>query len=445
MIPIIALVGHPNVGKSTLFNRLTHTRDAIVDNYSGITRDRKYGHAKWKNYEFIVIDTGGIGSNKDKLASNINQQSLVAIEEADIVLFIVDAQIGLISDDLSIAMHLRKIKKNIFLVANKIDGIDAIKAIVDFSSLNMGKIFPIAASYGRGINILLKAAILPLIKKNIFNISNNIKLINKNKDYSQLLPIKLAIVGSPNVGKSTLTNRILGEERVVVCHMPGTTRDSIYIPMTRAELEYIIIDTAGLRKRSKVIDTIEKYSVIKTLQAIEYAHVVLLVIDANKGITDQDLSLLGFIINSGRSLVIAINKWDSLSYEERDNVKKILDQRLVFIDFARKHFISALYNHNITNIFTSVNEAYRCSTQRISTAKLTRIMRLAVNEHPPPLVLGHRVKPKYAHYGGYNPPIVVIHGHKLKHLPNSYERYLINYFRRALKISGTPIRIKFHE
>lgn len=261
----------------------------------------------------------------------------------------------------------------------------------------------------------------------------------------QDLPIKLAIVGRPNVGKSTLTNRILGEERVVVYDMPGTTRDSIYIPMVRDEREYVLIDTAGVRKRGKVTETVEKFSVIKTLQAIEDANVVLLVIDAREGISDQDLSLLGFILNSGRSLVIAVNKWDGMSEEDREHVKEMLDLRLGFVDFARVHFISALHGSGVGNLFESVQEAYECATRRVNTSMLTKIMQMAVDDHQPPLVRGRRVKLKYAHAGGYNPPIVVIHGNRVSDLADSYKRYLMNYFRRSLNVMGTPIRIQFKE
>ena len=265
-------------------------------------------------------------------------------------------------------------------------------------------------------------------------------------DFNPLdLPIKLAIVGRPNVGKSTLTNRILGEDRVVVYDMPGTTRDSIYIPMERDGRDYVLIDTAGVRKRGKVTDTVEKFSVIKTLQAIEDANVVMLVIDAHQGISDQDLSLLGFILNSGRSLVIVVNKWDGLSQEIREQVKETLDFRLGFIDFARVHFISALHGSGVGNLFESVTEAYDCSTRRVNTSMLTRIMNMAIDDHQPPLIRGRRVKLKYAHAGGYNPPIVVIHGNQVKDLPDSYKRYLMNYFRRSLDVMGTPIRIQFKE
>ncbi len=458
MIPVVALVGRPNVGKSTLFNRLTHTRDALVADFPGLTRDRNYGRAEWKGHEFIVIDTGGIDGTKEGIEAGMAGQSLIAIEEADIVLFIVDGRAGLLAADKGIAKHLRSREKTTVIVANKTDGIDVNSAIGDFYSLGMGKIVPISASRGRAINSLLRQILLPLVsngsavaeeddKDKFFTWSEAKVLMPKKEEpfCSKSLAIKLAIVGRPNVGKSTLTNRILGKERMVVYDMPGTTRDSIYIPMVRNERKYILIDTAGVRKRSKVTEPIEKFSVIKTLQAIEYANVVLLVIDAREGISDQDLSLLGFILNSGRSLVIAINKWDGLSSEMRGEVKETLDKRLGFIDFARLHFISALHGSGVGNLFKSVNEAYQSATKRISTSLLTYIMRMAVEEHQPPLVRGRRVKPKYAHAGGYNPPIVVIHGTQVKDLPDTYKRYLMNYFRRSLEITGTPIRIQFNE
>ncbi|MGP4123223.1 MAG: ribosome biogenesis GTPase Der [Sodalis sp. (in: enterobacteria)] len=460
MIPVIALIGRPNVGKSTLFNRLTRTHDALVADFPGLTRDRTYGHSEWEGHEFIVIDTGGIYGTKkaDGYITHIAKQSLLAIEEADIVLFIVDGRAGLMAADKAIAKHLRSRQKTTLIVANKTDGIDSDSAVSDFYALGMGDIVPIAASYGRGINGLLKRALLPLVINSLpINAEDEFKpclndkakpLAQKQEEKTfdpQSLPIKLAIVGRPNVGKSTLTNRILGKERVVVYDMPGTTRDSIYIPMARNERAYILIDTAGVRQRGKITETVEKFSLIKTLHAIKDANVVLLVIDARKGISDQDLSLLGFILNSGRSLVIVVNKWDGLSSETRNEVKAALDHHLGFIDFARIHFISALYGSGLSNLFKSVNEAYQCATKRVSTALLTRIMRMAVDEYQPPLVRGRRIKPKYAHAGGYNPPIVVIHGTQVKHLPDNYKRYLMNYFRRSLEIIGTPIRIQFNE
>lgn len=458
MVPVVALVGRPNVGKSTLFNRLTRTRDALVADFPGLTRDRKYGRAEIKGHEYIVIDTGGIDGTEEGVESFMADQSLQAIEEADIVLFLVDARAGAMPADHAIAKHLRSRQKATFLVANKIDGIDADSAISDFYSLGLGDIHPIAASHGRGVSSLIETALEPIFQfkdhdEDNFNedqlppdLSESYDDVDED-DVESLInqPIKVAIVGRPNVGKSTLTNRILGEERVVVYDMPGTTRDSIYIPMTRDEREYVLIDTAGVRKRGKVTQTVEKFSVIKTLQAIEDANVVILVIDAREGISDQDLSLLGFIINSGRSLVIAVNKWDGLSQDIKEQVKATLDDRLDFIDFARLHFISALHGSGVGNLFDSIQEAYECATRRVNTALLTKIMQMAQDDHQPPLVRGRRVKLKYAHAGGYNPPIVVVHGNQVEDLPDSYKRYLMNYFRRSLKIMGTPIRIQFKE
>lgn len=462
MVPVVALVGRPNVGKSTLFNRLTRTRDALVADFPGLTRDRKYGRAETEGREYIVIDTGGIDGTEDGVETLMAEQSLLAIEEADVVLFMVDARAGLMPADKAIAKHLRSREKPTFLVANKTDGLDPDQAVVDFYSLGLGEIHPIAASHGRGVTSLLEQVLLPWMDD-----VDPQEPVDEDEAYwaelaakeageesaeepeddfdPQSLPIKLAIVGRPNVGKSTLTNRILGEDRVVVYDMPGTTRDSIYIPMQRDEREYVLIDTAGVRKRGKITDAVEKFSVIKTLQAIEDANVVLLVIDAREGISDQDLSLLGFILNSGRSLVIVVNKWDGLSQEVKEQVKETLDFRLGFIDFARVHFISALHGSGVGNLFESVREAYDSSTRRVSTAMLTRIMTMAVDDHQPPLVRGRRVKLKYAHAGGYNPPIVVIHGNQVKDLPDSYKRYLMNYFRKSLDVMGTPIRIQFKE
>ncbi|GDB00502.1 ribosome biogenesis GTPase Der [Escherichia coli] len=459
MVPVVALVGRPNVGKSTLFNRLTRTRDALVADFPGLTRDRKYGRAEIEGREFICIDTGGIDGTEDGVETRMAEQSLLAIEEADVVLFMVDARAGLMPADEAIAKHLRSREKPTLLVANKTDGLDPDQAVVDFYALGLGEIYPIAASHGRGVLSLLEHVLLPWMEDLApqeevdedaeywaqFEAEENGEEEEEDDFDPQSLPIKLAIVGRPNVGKSTLTNRILGEERVVVYDMPGTTRDSIYIPMERDGREYVLIDTAGVRKRGKITDAVEKFSVIKTLQAIEDANVVMLVIDAREGISDQDLSLLGFILNSGRSLVIVVNKWDGLSQEVKEQVKETLDFRLGFIDFARVHFISALHGSGVGNLFESVREAYDSSTRRVGTSMLTRIMTMAVEDHQPPLVRGRRVKLKYAHAGGYNPPIVVIHGNQVKDLPDSYKRYLMNYFRKSLDVMGSPIRIQFKE
>ena len=479
MTPVIALVGRPNVGKSTLFNRLTRTRDALVADFPGLTRDRKYGHANIASFDFIVIDTGGIDGTEEGVEEKMAEQSLLAIEEADVVLFLVDARAGLLPADIGIAQYLRQRDKTTVVVANKTDGIDADSHCAEFYQLGLGEVEQIAAAQGRGVTQLIEQVLAPLGEKLNADqaVENEEDFANEeenptasldewdndfdfeNEEDAALLDealaeeqesvldknIKIAIVGRPNVGKSTLTNRILGEERVVVYDMPGTTRDSIYIPMERDGQQYTIIDTAGVRKRGKVNLAVEKFSVIKTLQAIQDANVVLLTIDAREGISDQDLSLLGFILNAGRSLVIVVNKWDGLSQDIKDQVKSELDRRLDFIDFARVHFISALHGSGVGNLFESVQEAYSCATQKTSTSMLTRILRMASDEHQPPLVNGRRVKLKYAHPGGYNPPIIVIHGNQVDRLADSYKRYLSNYFRKSLKIIGSPIRIQFQE
>ncbi|CAM3842172.1 MULTISPECIES: ribosome biogenesis GTPase Der [Pseudoalteromonas] len=458
MLPVIALVGRPNVGKSTLFNRLTRTRDALVADFPGLTRDRKYGQANYEGYEFIVVDTGGIDGSEEGIETEMAEQSLLAIEEADIVLFLVDARAGMTVADQAIAQHLRKQQKNCFVVANKTDGIDADSNCAEFYQLALGDVQQIAAAHGRGVTQLLELTLQPVIAELT---AQDEELEHDDEDIAELYlegeeaedgktgfedkPVKLAIIGRPNVGKSTLTNRILGEDRVIVYDMPGTTRDSIYIPMTRNDKEYVLIDTAGVRKRKKVSDVVEKFSVIKTLQAIEDANVVLLVVDAREGISDQDLSLLGFALNAGRSLVIAVNKWDGLDDYVKERIKTELDRRLGFVDFARLHFISALHGTGVGHLFESIDEAYESATKRVSTAMLRRIMDMAQADHQPPLVRGRRVKLKYAHAGGYNPPRIVIHGNMVHELPDSYKRYLMNYYRKALNVMGTPIKIEFRE
>ncbi|WP_233116482.1 ribosome biogenesis GTPase Der [Aggregatibacter actinomycetemcomitans] len=475
--PVVALVGRPNVGKSTLFNRLTRTRDALVADFPGLTRDRKYGHAHLAGHDFIVIDTGGIDGTEEGVEEKMAEQSLLAIEEADIVLFLVDARAGLTSADIGIANYLRQRQnKTTVVVANKVDGIDADSHCAEFYQLGLGDIAQIVASQGRGV-VSLMEQVLSLLAEQMteesavenpdvssndadtaefdewdedFDFSNEEDTALLDEELAQEQTpdkknIKIAIVGRPNVGKSTLTNRILGEDRVVVYDLPGTTRDSIYIPMERDNQNYTLIDTAGVRKRGKVHLAVEKFSVIKTLQAIQDANVVLLVIDARENISDQDLSLLGFILNAGRSLVIVVNKWDGLDTEVKNRVKSELDRRLDFIDFARVHFISALHGSGVGNLFDSIKEAYECATQKMTTSMLTRILQIATEEHQPPMIGGRRVKLKYAHPGGYNPPIIVIHGNQVDKLPDSYKRYLSNHFRRSLKIIGSPIRLQFQE
>lgn len=465
MIPVVALVGRPNVGKSTLFNRLTRTRDALVADFPGLTRDRKYGKALLGEHEFIVVDTGGIDGTEEGVETKMAEQSLAAIEEADVVLFMVDGRAGLTVADEAIAQHLRSRQKKTFLVVNKVDGIDPDAASAEFWQLGMEEMYQIAAAHGRGVLALIDRALKPFAEElagdgesdgeeGLVDLTGEHDEDKDEKDLTEEdaesalerlrnLPIKFSIIGRPNVGKSTLTNRILGEDRVVVYDMPGTTRDSIYIPMERDGREYVIIDTAGVRRRKRVNDKVEKFSVVQTLKAIEDSNVVLLVIDARENISDQDLSLLGFALNAGRSIVIAVNKWDGLDSDVKERVKSELDRRLGFVDFARIHFISALHGTGVGHLFESIQEAYESATKRISTSMLTRIMKMAQDDHQPPMIRGRRVKLKYAHAGGYNPPIIVIHGNLVRELPDSYKRYLMNYYRKSLEIMGTPIRIQF--
>jgi GTP-binding protein len=433
MIPVIALVGRPNVGKSTLFNKLTKTRDALVADYPGLTRDRKYGQGKVGGGAYLVVDTGGLSGDKEDIDELMAQQTRLAIEEADIVVFMVDARSGVTPADHLITRELRQIDKPVVLVVNKVDGISADTAVSDFYELGMGEPLAIAASSGRGVNQLMQH-VLELLPET----EEQIPADDKDR-------IKVAILGRPNVGKSTLVNRLLGEERVLAFNMPGTTRDSIYIPFEKNGQAYTLIDTAGVRRRSKVHETIEKFSVIKALQAIQESNVVIIVLDAQQQISDQDATLLGYVLESGRALLLAINKWDGLQQEQKDRIKHELDYKLSFLDFAEIHFISALHGTGIGHLFDSVKKAYTSATSKLPTPRLTEILQRAVEEHQPPLVKGRRIKPRYAHQGGRNPPVIVIHGNQVKSTPDAYRRYLVNTFRRVLKLVGTPVRIEFKE
>ncbi|MGZ8136258.1 MAG: ribosome biogenesis GTPase Der [Methylococcaceae bacterium] len=431
MLPVIALVGRPNVGKSTLFNYLTRSREALVADFPGLTRDRQYGRVKHGNYPCLVVDTGGIADDAEGIESFSRKQVQIALEEADVVCFMVDAREGLSASDKVIADSLRKLAKPVILVTNKVDGIDANMAANDFYSLALGEPVQIAASHGRGVPELLErvSQLLPPVEETI--------------DDDNSKGIGIAVIGRPNVGKSTLVNRLLGEERVIVFDEPGTTRDSIYIPFERNGKQFTLVDTAGMRRRSKIAETIEKFSVIKSLQAIEKSHVVIYLIDASEGITDQDAHLLGLVLEAGRALIIGLNKWDGLSIEQKETVKRQLDVKLSFLEFAEKHPISALHGSGVGKLFDVVHKLYESAMLNMSTPTLTRILKEATDAHQPPLVNGRRIKLKYAHQGGRNPPIVVIHGVQTDALPISYKRYLINYFRDKLKLAGTPIRLEF--
>ncbi|MGL6030043.1 MAG: ribosome biogenesis GTPase Der [Legionella sp.] len=429
MIPVIALVGRPNVGKSTLFNRITKTQDALVADFPGLTRDRQYGHALHEDKPFIVVDTGGIGVDDIAVDSLMSKQSAIALNEADIILFIVDGRSGLTGIDQLVASNLRKLSKQVVLVVNKTEGLDDDIVCSDFQSLGITDIHAISASHGGGIHDLLHDVLSSYIPEPV--------------EQEQTKTIKIAFAGRPNVGKSTLINRILGEERVVVYDMPGTTRDSIAIPFERDDQHYVLIDTAGVRRRSRVDEKIEKFSVIKTLQAIKESQVCLLLIDAKEGITDQDMNILGFIIESGKALVIALNKWDGLDEEHREHVKDELSRRLYFANFAKIRFISALHGSGVGGLFKDINEAYASATQSFSTPRLTRLLQDICTKHTPPCVNGRRIKLRYAHIGGHNPPIIIVHGNQLDSLPESYKRYLNNEFVKHLNLVGTPLKMEF--
>lgn len=429
MVPVIAIVGRPNVGKSTLFNRLTKRRDALVVDQPGVTRDRQYAEAEFDDRKFIIIDTGGIEQEDQGIRSKMMQQSWLAVDEADLVLLVVDGKEGICSDDNEIAQILRSKHKKTILVVNKTDGRDPDLAKSDFYELGFSSVFSIAASQNRGLQPLLTHIQTPLPPTEIPLKESGEK------------GIPIAIVGRPNVGKSTLVNRIIGEERVVVFDEAGTTRDSIFIPMERDGKSYILIDTAGVRRRAKVTEVLEKFSVIKTLQAIDAAQVVVMVFDAREGIIDQDLRLIDFVLDAGRALVIAINKSDGLSTEQRKQITKDIDIKCDFIRFADVHHISALKGTGLRELFRSINLAHKNATTKVSTPKLTRILNDAVQQHEPPMVRGRRIKLRYAHMGGILPPIIVIHGNQTEDLPESYQRYLMNTFRKALRLKGTPIRL----
>jgi GTP-binding protein len=428
MIPVIALVGRPNVGKSTFFNRLTQTQNALVADFPGLTRDRQYGDASFNNKSFIVVDTGGVGVDDIAVDTLMSKQSQQAIEEADSVFFLVDGRDGLTGIDQTIALNLRKTSKPIYLVVNKTEGLDEELALTDFQLLGFENVFPISATHGRGIHSLLDKA-----TENFFEQSPQLE--NKST--------KIAFVGRPNVGKSTLINRMLGEERVVVYDLPGTTRDSISIPFQYNDHDYTLIDTAGIRRRSKVDEKIEKFSVIKTLQSIKEANICLMLLDANEGITDQDLHLLGFIVAAGKGLVILVNKWDGLSREHKERVKHTIERRLQFAEFAKIRFISALHGTGVGNLYKDINQAYVSAMQTFTTSQLTRLLQDITTTHTPPLVQGRRIKLRYAHAGGHNPPLVIIHGNQVDSLPDSYKRYLVKSFTEHLKLVGTPLKIEF--
>lgn len=434
MKPVIALVGRPNVGKSTLYNRLTHTRDAIVADFAGLTRDRHYGNARLGKREFIVIDTGGFEPDASSgIYREMARQTRQAVAESDVVIFVLDARDGLSAQDHDIANYLRKLNKPCLLVANKAEGLKAGGQLVEFYELGLGEVLPVSAAHGQGIRSMVEAALDRLVWPD--ETEDDTPEADK--------PIRLAVAGRPNVGKSTLINAWLGEERLVAFDMPGTTRDAISVPFERDGQKFELIDTAGLRRKGRVFEAIEKFSVVKTLQAIENAHVVLLLIDATEGVTDQDAHIAGFILEAGRAVVLAINKWDAIDSYQRETLERSIESRLGFLKFAPLHQISAKKRQGIAPLWKSIAKAYASATCKMPTPVLTRLLQESIDLQAPKRSGMFRPKMRYAHQGGMSPPVIVIHGNSLEHVGDAYKRFLEGRFRKAFDLVGTPLRIEF--
>ena len=431
--PVVALVGRPNVGKSTLFNRLTKTRDAIVADFAGLTRDRHYGNAKHGKHEFIVIDTGGFEPDATTgIVKEMAKQTRQAVAEADVVIFVVDARAGVSAQDHEIAKYLRKLGKPCVLVANKAEGMTQGVQLGEFFELGLGAVIPVSAAHGQGIRDLVDVALETLVPT----------APDPEDEHRDPTVIKLAVAGRPNVGKSTLINTWLGEERLVAFDMPGTTRDAISVPFERNGQKFELVDTAGLRRRGQVFEAIEKFSVVKTLQAIESASVALLLIDATQGVTDQDAHIAGYILESGRSVVIAVNKWDAVDEYQRELVKRSLETRMGFLKFATVHFISAQKRQGLGALWESIAQAHRSANRKMPTPVLTRLLLEAIQFQTPKKTGMYRPKMRYAHQGGMNPPVIVIHGNSLEHVTDSYKRFLEGRFRKEFDLVGTPLRIE---
>ena len=452
MIPVVALVGRPNVGKSTLFNRITRSRDAIVANIPGLTRDRHYARTQWEGQAFLVVDTGGFEPVVDTgIVAEMAKQTKQAIAESDVVVFLTDARTGLAPQDQQIAAYLRKTGKTVVLAVNKAEGLPP-TALAEFHELGLGQPLAVSAAHGSGVGLLLDAIVehlRPPVQEGApseLDHEHEPVAAAESADFEPALQqrvIKLAIVGRPNVGKSTLINALVGEERVIAFDQPGTTRDAIEVPFERDGVAYTLIDTAGLRRKGKVFETIEKFSVLKTLQAIESANVVVLLLDASEGVSDQDAHIAGFAVESGRAVVVAANKWDKVDAYQRQQFTNSLHERLPFLSFARQHEISALSRKGLGALLKSVNEAFKAAFAKLSTPRLTRALQEAVAFQQPPRAGTVRPKLRYAHQGGQNPPVIVIHGNALDRVPNSYTRYLESRFSKVFKLSGTPLRVEY--
>jgi GTP-binding protein len=431
MLPVIALIGRPNVGKSTLFNRLTRSRDALVADYPGLTRDRKFGFGKLGPIPYIVIDTGGVAGGEEGIEEAMVEQTIKALQEADAAIIMVDGRSGLTASDEHVADLARRHAKKTWLAVNKAEGLESTTANAEFYALGLGDPIAVSAAHGDRIGAMMDEVLAPYEEG---------ESAPEADDENEL---RIAVIGRPNVGKSTLINRLLGEDRMVVYDMPGTTRDTIEVPFERSDRKYMLIDTAGIRRKARVSEAIEKFSIVKALQAIEKAHVVIAVLDAQEGVTEQDVSLLGLVVERGRALVVVTNKWDGLSPDQRKKVRDDLERRLPFLDFAERITISALHGTAVGDLLPAVERAYRAAMSDLSTTELTRELEAAVMEHATPMIRGRRVKLRYAHQGGRNPPVIVIHGNQTDKLPESYHRYLINRFRKAFKLKGTPVRLAF--
>jgi len=432
--PVIALVGRPNVGKSTLFNRLTHSRDAIVADYAGLTRDRHYGNGRAGSREYIVIDTGGFEPDASSgIYREMAKQTRQAVAESDVVIFVVDARAGVNTQDHDIAQYLRKLGKPTILVANKAEGMTQGLQLVEFYELGLGEVVPVSGAHGQGIRSMLDAALDALQIP---------ELDDEDPPAEDDSVIRLAVAGRPNVGKSTLINAWLGEERLVAFDMPGTTRDAITVPFERDGQRFELIDTAGLRRKGKVFEAIEKFSVVKTLQAIESANVVLLLLDATQGVTDQDAHIAGFILESGRAVVLAINKWDAIDAYQRELVQRSIETRLAFLKFASLHLISAKKRQGLAPLWGSIGKAYKAAMCKMSTPQLTRLLLEAVQFQSPKRSGMFRPKLRYAHQGGMNPPVVVVHGNSLEHVTDAYKRFLEGRIRKVFDLEGTPLRVE---
>ena len=433
MKPVIALVGRPNVGKSTLFNRLTKTRDAIVADFAGLTRDRHYGNGKLGPHEYIVIDTGGFEPDAvTGIYKEMARQTRQAVAESDVVIFVVDARAGISAQDYDIANYLRKLGKPTVLAANKAEGLPEGTQVSEFFELGLGEMLAVSASHGQGMRTLVDLALAPL---NLVEPSENVEIHDPGV-------IKLAVAGRPNVGKSTLINTWLGEERLVAFDLPGTTRDAISVPFEHAGQRFELIDTAGLRRKGKVFEAIEKFSVVKTLQAIENANVVLLLLDATQGVTDQDAHIAGYILESGRAVVLAVNKWDAVDAYQRELLQRSIETRLGFLKFASIHHISAIKRQGLGPVWKSIVQAHASANRKMSTPVLTRLLMEAVQFQQPQRSGMFRPKMRYAHQGGMNPPIVIVHGNSLEHVTESYKRYLEGRIRKEFDLVGTPMRIQ---